>query len=259
MPGQVRAGLKVDAAALSRMFSQHDAQHLEAAARVIGSIPVQDLTWSDAQNLGVAAQQLYGEHVQRLLDVASSDVVRQAPLHLSRLLQILQWCVQDFEPPAGLVGQWLRKDKPRQIERHTAEIAQLRDTLKLQATALEGPMRDVIDVRQRLQALFDELMAWSMACEWLSARGEVEEAVQAVLIDRAQALLKNAGLVQQQHAQCLATAQHIDSLRDRIQDAVLIALPSWLAQIAGLPRSITDTQRFLVRDELLQVIHRLNH
>jgi hypothetical protein len=257
MPGEVRLGVRIDAGTLARRFPQQAPHHLVAAARVIGSTPLADFGWTEAQHLGLAAQSRYGEAVQALLDVVSMDVVRKAPLQLSRLLRVLELCAEDFDPPASTVAQWLRKDRPRQTELHRREIDQLRDTLRQQAGELQAPIQAVMQVRGRLGALFDELMALGIACEWLADRPEIDEMVRGVLLERAQSVVKTAGLVKGQQAQSLATAAQLDGLRDRIQDAVLIALPSWLAQLAKLPADINETQRFVVRDDLRQIIHQL--
>lgn len=257
MPGEVRVGPRTDAEALARRFPQQSPQHLALAARLIGSTPLAGFGWAEAQHLGLAAQNRYGEAVQALLDVVSMDVVRKAPLQLSRLLRVLELCAEDFDPPASTVAQWLRKDRPRQTGLHRNELDQLREALRRHAVELQAPIQAVMALRGRLGALFDELMAWGIACEWLADRSDVEELVRGVLLERAQSVVKTAGLVKAQQAQSLATAGQLDGLRDRIQDAVLIALPSWLAQLAKLPETLNETQRFVVRDDLRQIIHQL--
>lgn len=77
------------------------------------------------------------------------------------------------------------------------------------------------------------------------------------LTERALALTKTLALVRQQQEQSTATAMGLDALRDRIHDGVLNALPSWLAHLATLPPELNDTQRYVVRDELAQIIYRL--
>jgi hypothetical protein len=245
--------------ALARTFPQQTEKHLAAASRIIGSVPLAGFGWSEAQKLGFSAQNQYGELVQTLLDAATMDVIRKAPVQLSRLLHILELCAQDFDPPASVVGQWLKKDRPRQFQAHKHELDQLREALKLQMLDLEAPMDKVIGVRSRLGALFDELMAQSIACEWLCTVEQIDEAARTVLLERSQALLKTAGLVKAQQTQSMAVANQLDALRDRIQDAVLLALPSWMAHLAGLPAFLNDSQRFIVRDDLRQIIQRLKN
>ncbi len=257
MPGEVRIGPRTDTETLARRFPQQSPHHLMLAVGLIGSTPLVGLGWAEAQHLGLATQHRYGETIQALLDLVSMDVVRKAPLQLARLLRVLELCAEDFDPLVGTVAQWLRKDRPRQIDLHRNELDQLREALRQHAVELQAPIQAVMALRGRLGTLFDELMAWGIACEWLADRSDVDELVRGVLLARAQAVVKTAGLVAVQQAQSLATADQLDSLRDRIQDAVLIALPSWLAQLAKLPESLNETQRFVVRDDLRQIIHQL--
>lgn len=259
MPGQVRVGLKVGVEALAGRFPLQERRVLELTAGVLGGVVLQGLDWSQAQKLGLEAQKEYGAWVQRLLDATSADVLRAAPQHLSRLLGLLQACAEDFSAASGLMGQWLRKDRPRLLALHRKEIEQLRATLAASVDALDAPMGQVMQVRGKLPELFDHLMAASLACEWLAHGEPLDDEVRAVLADRALALARTAALVRQQQAQSMASAESLSALRDRIQDAVLIALPAWLAQLAHQPAELNDTQRFVARDALQQIIDRLKN
>ena len=258
MPGQVRMGLKVEAQTLARAFAQYEEKHRLAASRIIGSIAIAHLGWNEAQKLGFTAQNQYGALVQALLEAATMDVIRKAPVQLSRLLHILELCAQDFSRPASSVGQWLKKkDKPQQFDIYRDEIDQLRLTLQAQMFDVEQPMDRVMAALGKINALFDDLVAHSIAAEWLADHNEIPEAARSALLDRSRALTKTAALVKAQQSQSLMTVNQLDALRDRIQEAVLIALPSWLAQLASLPASLNESQRFVIRDDLLQIISRL--
>ena len=259
MPGQLRVGLKVGVEALADKFPLQERRVLERAAGVLGGVAPQGLDWSQAQKLGLAAQKEYGAGVQRLLDALSADVLRAAPQHLARLLGLLQACAEDFSAAPGLMSQWLHRDKPRALELHRKEIEQLRAALANAVDALDAPMGQVMQVRGQLPDLFDHLMAASLACEWLAHGAPLDDEVRAVLAERALALAKTAALVRQQQAQSLASAESLSALRERIQDAVLIALPAWLAQRAQQPADLNDTQRFVARDALRQIIDRLKN
>jgi len=261
MPGQLHVGLKVGVQALAERFPLHARPVLDMAAGVLGGVPAQGLDWSQAGRLGLQAQKEYAALVQRLLQAMSADVLRAAPQHLARLLGLLQACAEDFAAAPGLVGQWLRRDRPRALALHRGEIEQLRAALAACVDALDAPTQQVAQVRRRLPGLFDQLMAASVACEWLAqGRGPaLDEDVRGVLAERALALARSAALVRQQQAQSAASAQGLAALRERIQEAVLIALPAWLAQLAAQPAELNDTQRFVARDALGQIIDRLEH
>ncbi|MFM9923578.1 hypothetical protein VLK31_11360 [Variovorax sp. H27-G14] len=262
MRGEVRLGMKAGIKELQRAFPLQGRDTLDAAAAVIGTVVAPSLGWSQAQNIGLATQKRYGALVQRLLDIASADVLRSAPQHLSRLLAILEMCSEELGPATGIGGLWWRKGKPKALEVHRNELDQLKATLSAAMSALEAPMNDVMAIRDDLAALADELMATGLACEWLSQRKEFAPEVACVLVDRALSLTKTAGLARQEELRSKATAIHLDALRDRIQDGVLIGLPTWLAGQATLavqPGEPNETQRFVARDELQLIIDRLKN
>lgn len=256
MRGHIRVGLRVSEANVQAKFVLQPEKIVAQVVRVLGTIVLDDLDWTQAQTVGVDLQREYGTLVQKLLDASSADVTRTAPQHLSRLLTVLQACAEDFNP-TSLVGGWLRKDKPRAVDLYRKEIEQLRGKLNVSMADLDMPVRQIMDVRGKLNHLSDTLMAASLACEWLADTQVLSDEVRSVLVDRTVSLTKTAGLVQQQQAQSLATASQLDALRDRIQDAVLIALPTWLATLAGQTDTLNETQRFVVRDDLRQIIQRL--
>ena len=260
MPGQIRVGLKVRADELARRFPEQPPAIIDASVRVLGGVTPSGFGRLQAQDLGIDVQRQYGVLVQRLLDVSSADVLRSAPQHLSRLLSLLEACAKDFEPAPSVVSRWLGKnDKPKALDEHRHEIEQLKTRLAACIADLGLPIAQVSDLRAQLGALIESLIAAGLACEWLAEMPGVGTEVQSVLAERMLSLTKTAAIARQQQAQFLATANHIDALRDRIQEGVLIALPSWLANLASRPPTFNDTQRFLVRDDLRQIIDRLRH
>lgn len=256
MRGQIRVGLKVSHASVQEKFPVQPKKIVEQVAVVLRTIVLEELDWTQAQTIGIELQRDYGALVQKLLDAGSADVARTAPQNLARLLTVLQACAEDYTPTSK-IGGWLRKDKPRAVEVHRQEIEQLRARLNLSMSDLDVPVRQIMDVRGKLSHLADSLLATSFACEWLCDSQVLSDEVRSVLIERTVSLTKTAALVQQQQLQSLAAASQLDALRERIQDAVLIALPSWLATLASQPESLNETQRFVVRDDLRQIIDRL--
>ena len=258
MRGQIRRGLKISERDVMARFPLQPEQVAAQVVKVLSCILIDDLDWTQAQTLGVDLQREYGQLVQKLLDASSSDVMRTGPQHLSRLLTILQTCADDFNP-TSLLGGWLRKDKTPAVDLYRQEIEHLRSKLNVSMSDLDVPVRQIMGVRGKLKHLSEVLTAVSLACEWLADHPSVSEEVRSVLADRMISLTKTVGLVHQQQAQSLATANQLDALRDRIQDAVLITLPTWLATLASQVDELNETQRFVVRDDLRQIIHRLKN
>ena len=258
MRGQIRKGLKISERDVMARFPVQPEHVAAQVVKVLGGILMDDLDWSQAQTLGVDLQREYGLLVQKLLDASSSDVTRTGPQHLSRLLAILQNCADDLNP-TSLLGSWLRKDKTPAVDLYRQEIEHLRGKLNVSMGELDVPVRQIMEVRGKLKHLSEMLTAVSLACEWLADSPSVSEEVRSVLADRMVSLTKTVGLVLQQQAQSLAMAHQLDALRDRIQDAVLIALPTWLATLASQVDELNETQRFVVRDDLRQIIHRLKN
>ncbi|MEJ8856673.1 hypothetical protein WKW79_19010 [Variovorax robiniae] len=259
MAGEVRMGLQARPEDLAARFPALNSSQLTLASTMLGSVVAGTFNWSQAQDFGVELQKQYGAIVERLLEVASSNVMRTAPQYLARLLSLLEQCAQDYAPPSTIVGRWLRKDKPRALDLHRNEIDELKKKLSRACDELEQPIAAVITIRGDLAGLAEQLVAASMACEWLMERDWVAEEVRLVLADRALMLTRTAGLVQEQQLQSLASAGNMDALRDRIQEGVLIALPSWLSTMAAVPADSNETQRFVARDDLRQIIDRIKN
>ncbi|MEJ8851957.1 hypothetical protein [Variovorax rhizosphaerae] len=258
MAGEVRKGVQARPEDLAARFPALNKSQLSFASTLLSSVVAGAFDWSQAQDCGVALQKQYGDVVQRLLDVASSKVLRTAPQYLSRLLALLEECAQDYAPPSSIIGRWLRKDKPNALALHRNEIDELKKKLSQACVDLEQPIAEVIAIRGELSALAEQLVAASMACEWLMERDWVAEEVRAVLVDRALVLTRTAALVQEQQLLSLNSASNMDALRDRIQEGVLIALPSWLSTMASVPAD-NETQRFVARDDLRQIIDRIKN
>lgn len=259
MPGEACFGIDVPLEDLARFFPQHDNGVLVRSAAVVGSVVAASLGWSQAQGLGLAEQKRHGLLVQRLLDAASADVLRSAPQHVARLLAILSMCAQDLDPASRLAGLWRRRTKTGALQLHRQEIEQLKAKLLAAMATLEGPINEAMAIRGELTALAQDLLAASLACEWLSERDEFNVEVRSALLERSLSLRKTVALAHQQALQSTESATRYDALRDRIQDAVLVALPAWLATIAAQPDEPNETQRFVARDELTSIIDRLKH
>lgn len=245
--------MNVELSELARMFPGIPDRLLAETKSFLSGVVVGDMNWAQAQNLGLDVQKQYGAQVERMLGAMNHDVNRQAPQHLARLLALLELCSKDFDEPKGFV--WGRKSTTY-FQDHKLEIDTLRHRLNQNMVDLETPIQIVTDIRGKFMAMVDELTVASMSCEYLAKQSSFAPEVVNVLMDRATSLQKTAALVKQQQAQSLANATTLDSLRDRIQEGVLISLPTWMANLASQPLD-NDTQRFLIRDELRQIILRL--
>ncbi len=255
LPGVIRTGIKVTVSELAKQFPQESEAMLAKTVQVLAHISADSLTWSQAQNVGLGPQKEYGELVQRLLDATSEDVTRVAPQHLARLQTILENCAQDFDPQST---SFFKKARLPAFPSHRNEIDQLRHKLNTCMSELDGPIQRVSEIRDEFHELEFTLLANGLACTWLADNHNLETSVSQVLVDRALSLTKTAGLVRQQTMETQATAVNLDALRDRIQEGVLISLPTWLSKISGQPAS-NDTQRFILRDDLRQIILRLQN
>lgn len=259
IPGRIRRAVGVEPDALAQRFPTADAPTLAAAVAALGTVVVESFDWIQAQRFGMELQKQYAALVQRQLEIASADVLRAAPQHLSRLLGRLEACAAELEPATDLVPQWLRRKRPGALEEHRGEIDRLATRLSASLSDLEWPIAQTIDVRDRLGALAVALVGAGLASEWLAEAPGLAcgDEVREALAERALSLAKTAALARQQQLHALATANDLDALRDRVHEGVLIALPSWLAQLAGRTAAFSETDRFIARDGLDKLIERL--
>jgi hypothetical protein len=254
--GVERRSIAIDRSWLAQQYPGYASEVLEQAVIELSTVAPDVFNESDCVKFGLKAQKRYSKSVERLLDLLDSDSLRNAPHHLERLQTLLQ-DVGEALADGGI--SWLKRESARQrLERVRGEVDQLR-------RLLEGCADDLMGARTHLQGLAresgvieKEATGLMLACEVLANRLGEDRA--RVLLDRGISLGKTAALLQEQRMQIAASDRDLGVLVARIHDGVLISLPAWMSTVLAAPNDkLNDTQRYLLRDGLAEVINKLEN
>lgn len=250
--GIERKGLTVEAAALRLRHPQATDAAIDEAVTVLGGVVPHTCTVLTLENLGRSSQEGVARLVDRLLLLVDQQASRGAGRHIERLLELLGELAETLQPASGL--NWRRKP----LRRALAEVRPELDTLRIVLEVSEATLRDqqarVAALQHEQQQVLDGLNARLIAIGELRAAFDDARRLSA-LDDREAALNKSVALLLGHELQMRRLDADLSQLAERIRDAVLHALPAWLAMAAAAPaETLHDTDRFTLRDALHRVM-----
>jgi len=253
IPGTERKRIVVTNGDLRALSPQASARVVDEAARIVELFSPDTANERQAVLWGHDAQQRYGEHVARAVELSQSKVLTRTAHYLRRMVELL--AAIDVEAASGavagegLLARTLRRanariDTTEELERARIEINQL---VGLTGAALE----DLLSLRQALERLdgdiartADAIEASALAAQFLSdyLRNKREELSRRFL-ERSMSLTQS--LVQLRGSASAASLQAEQPLRliTAIQNVVLVSLPDLLGSFAALNTLVRSGRR----------------
>jgi hypothetical protein len=253
--GVERKGLAVDSAALRLRHPAVTIAAIDHAAALLAAVVPATHPVLAIETLGRAPQEGVTRLVERVLAIADDDVGRSSARHVQRLLELLAELAETLRPAGGLA--WRRKTLRQALAESRPELDSLRGLLEKAETSLVERRRKLDALDDDVRALLDQLNGALVAVAELRpvfADARRSQALDAREID----LAKSVALLDSHSLQMQRLGADLTQLAQRIRDAVLHALPAWLAVAAALPNeSPNDTERFTLMESLHALMQRL--
>jgi len=253
LPGQERHTLDVSFDEVKKKFIAYDDDIIQATRDTLCGVIIESMDTQATMMFGVKVQQSYSIIVDKWLKVLEGDQVRTTGRHVQRLKEVLQTVADSLT-----AGQpWFRRETIQgRFDKVKPEIEQLRQLLRTGEQQLSVANRELTELKLSTQRLIKEATGYMLACEYIIPK--LPEDKGRLLNDRGMSLTKTISLLQTQAMKLDQDEQNITALLTNIQDGVLIALPALLSTVAtAVQDEKNDTQRFVVRDQLMDVIRKL--
>jgi hypothetical protein len=253
--GVERRGLSVDSAALRLRHPAASLAAIDHAAAWLAAVVPATHPVLAIETLGRAPQEGVTRLVERVLAIADDDVGRGGARHVQRLLELLGELAESLRPAGGL--PWRRKGLRQALAESRPELDALRRLLEQSEAALVERRRKLDALDDDVRALLDQLNGALVAVAELRpvfTDARRTQALDAREID----LAKSVALLDSHSLQMQRLAADLTQLAHRIRDAVLHALPAWLAVAAALPDDgPNDTERYTLMESLHSLMQRL--
>lgn len=253
--GVERKGLEVDSAVLRQRHPAISIAAIDQAAALLAAVVPATHPVLAIETLGRGPQEGVTRLVERVLAIADDDVGRASARHVQRLLELLGELAETLKPASGL--SWRRKTLRQALHEVRPELDSLRSLLEQSETALVERRRKLDALDDDVRALLDQLNGALVAVAEL--RPVFSDARRCQALDAREIdLAKSVALLDSHTLQMQRLGSDLTQLAQRIRDAVLHALPSWLAVAAALPNdSPNDTERFTLMESLHSLMQRL--
>jgi hypothetical protein len=253
--GVERQALRVDSAELRLRHPDASVAAIDHAAALLAAVVPATHPVLALETLGRAPQQGVTRLIERVLALTDDDLGRGGARHVQRLLDMLAELADLLRPAGGL--PWRRKPLRQALAEARPELDSLRGLLEQAEAALVEHRRRLDALDDEARALLDQLHGALVAVAEL--RPVFTDARRAQALDgREIDLAKSVALLDSHRLQMQRLGTDLAQLAQRIRDAVLHALPAWLAVAAALPNdSPNDTERFTLLESLHALMQRL--
>lgn len=253
IPGQQRKTIVVSVDELKAQFSSYELPSIIEAHDILTGIILNSVDTSFAISFGTDVQQSYSQCVDSWLKILEGDQIRTTGRHVQRLKEVLQ-TVAD-----SLTGNqpWFRRETIQErFHKVKPELEQLRTLLCAGEKQISLAQAELIKLKSSTHRLIIKAIGYMIASEYLI--GKLQNDSARILTDRGISLAKTVSALQTQVLKLEQDEQNITALLYNIQDGVFNALPSLLSVVATtIQDEKNDTQRFVIRDQVMDVIRKL--
>ena len=253
--GVERQALRVDTAELRLRHPAASVAAIDHAAALLSAVVPATHPVLALETLGRTPQQGVTRLIERVLAITDDDLGRGSARHVQRLLEMLAELADLLRPAGGL--PWRRKTLRQALAEARPELDTLRGLLEQAEAGLAEQRRRLDALDDEARALLDQLHGTLVAVAEL--RPVFTDARRGQALDgREIDLAKSIALLDSHGLQMQRLGTDLGQLAQRIRDAVLHALPAWLAVAAALPHdSPNDTERFTLLESLHALMQRL--
>lgn len=248
LPGGVRKPLGMSADELRRRFPRESAEALAEVQACLAAFPYGSAEAGEWTAYGEGIQREVSELISRRVAANDQEVLRTAPRHLARLLELLREMSESLS-----AGGLLRPANPRRTwESIRPEAERLVKELDLGLPKIAAIQADTMARMAEARRLKRRILAAGRAAEVLAERLPAQDA--DLLAGRQASLLASEALVDELQVQFELDELRRAALIEQVRDGVLVRLPGLVNCLAGLPPKASDTERFLLKEKLAELI-----
>ncbi len=249
LPGTQRKPVEVSLAELTSRFPGLAADIKPQVQGVLAGLSLQTMSSSAWLAFGTSAQEEASELVKSRLSLMEASATRAATQHLTRLLALLD------EVLDALNGGFMRRSVQKawsEVEAEVRALEGLLNPLQHQLMALIGKFDELSG---ECSAVDVNLQAHALAAEYVLDLLDAQPG--SLLVGRIAALKTSQALVLGQIQTLELDKTQVQELTALVQDGVLLKLPAVYSQMAGLPSKPSDTQRFIAKEKLDEIVQLL--
>jgi hypothetical protein len=260
MAGVVRKGIEVTAAELKKKFPGDPLSAIDRAIRILQGVIVDKLTPISCSQWGVDVQRQYESLARESVRLTTSSAVQDGLKHMERLQIILKDIADSLAPQSSGFHLWGKQKNALELYHGSeTELHQLRDHLQDILPSLRETQKKLGDISTKSTSLIDETNAQCIAIQYVEELLGDEDERTSHLTSQRIALLKTIANMKDGVMLRRSISRDIDSLADRIQDSVLVALPGWIDKLMlafQAQRTVTETERYTLYEGIKALINK---
>lgn len=251
MPGSVRRFMEISPEVLGAKFPQASADDLAAVRKQLSTTA--HATWGSAEWLafGRDAQEAVSACIKERLKLLEQDFTRTAGRHLGRLQAILTEVLEAFNDTG-----FLAKSPRKAWQQNEREVKQLDALLHQAAKDLAKLLKDLGALEVKESKVKKLLATHLMVAEYLV--DSMPEDKGDLIASRHGAIMTSQALLAEHAASRELDEITVGQLIEQVNDGVLVKLPALYTQLASLPDKPTNTQRFLLAEQVNALIQLIN-
>jgi hypothetical protein len=261
VPGTIRTGVAIEASQLMKLFPSASTEVIAVARDILSNTILESLTQEQAATWGIQDQKTYSLLVDESLTISTSATLQSCLHHMDRLQSILKSLAEAMldAPRKGFKFWRSEKSSFELLEESLSELTQLRKELAAHLPDLKAMQSDIQRVAVNLVTLGSRLTAQSVAANYLAEQLDISEMRTQALSQQSIAMQQLTAHIQSGMMLRQSSLHTISSLVQRIQETVLIALPSWIEKISlvAQAKALNDTEQYSMGQELQTLIDKL--
>jgi hypothetical protein len=261
VPGTIRTGIAVDANQLAKLFPGSSPEVIAIATDILSNTILESVTHEQAATWGMKDQKEYSRLVDESLKISTSSVLQSSLHHMDRLQSILNLLADAMlDAPKKGFRFWKSEKSSKELLEHSLdELTQLRQELGAHLPELKVMQSEMQSIGAHLMSLSTRLSAQSTAAHYVADHLEAHDMRGQALSQQSIAMHQLTAHIQSGMVLRQSTLHSIATLVQKIQDTVLVALPSWIEKISLIAQAkvMNDTEQYSMGKELQTLINKL--
>ncbi len=258
IPGVVRKGIEVSLDKLKEKYPLNEIKTLRLVKKILKHTYIDTIDSISASQWGMDKQSKYQDLVDKSLQLLDSRTMQDALQYSSRLQNILKEIAEEFEEDKGIFSIFTKKDPKKKLNSVREELIQLKDMLGNTLPGLRQIQRKLEMSIMDFEKLYDDIMALAVSANFLAEYID-DSSLSSNFLAQEISLTKMAATIKEGIVLRKANIQRVDALADKIQETVLVSIPTWIetATLKFRGESITNTTSYKLKQDLKYILRKI--
>lgn len=250
LPGSVRRYLDISPDELKAKFPEADAAELESVRQLLSDEPYPTWEASDWLTFGREAQEKVSICIKDRLKYMENNDLRATSRHLLRMNAIFTEVLTAFNDKG-----FFAKSPLKVWEQSRGEVRQLEQLLGTCHTSIDTVLKGLNSLRRAEEVTDATLKRYIRALEVLSE--SIDTSKGHLIVGRRDALITSQAMLMEHTLSRELDEVTVSTLMERVNDGILVYLPSLYTTLAKIPDKSTATDKFMFVESITTLQEKL--